>query len=57
MFGKKSKISITLDSNVEVCVKEYSKRIHKPMSYVVNSVLAQFCISQAKSTLKQSVRK
>lgn len=57
MFGKKSKISITLDSNVEICVKEYAKRIHKPMSYVVNSVLAQFCISQAKSTLKQGIKK
>lgn len=56
MFGKKSKISITLDSNVEICVKEYAKRIHRPISYVVNSVLAQFCISQAKTTLKGGKR-
>lgn len=45
MFGKKTKTSITLDDNVYTLIKEYAKRIHKPLSYVVNNLLAQFILS------------
>lgn len=55
MFGKKTKTSITLDENVYVLIKEYAKRIHKPVSYVVNNLLAQFILANKVSLQNKKV--
>lgn len=55
MFGNKTKTSITLDQNVYILIKEYSKRIHKPVSYVVNNLLAQFILANKVSLQNKKV--
>lgn len=54
MFGNKRKTSITLDKNVDICVTEYAKRIHKSKSFVVNNILAQFVLCQRASLKPQN---